>query len=167
MDRNVNGGVRPEQMHRYTAQVVWNRGEQPFVDNRFSRRHTISFDGGTTFAGSSSPHVTRVPFSDPSAADPEELFVASLSSCHMLWFLYIAASRKLRVDSYADRAEGTMEKNRNGKLAISIVTLRPEVAFSGPVLPPWSEVLALHDEAHANCFIANSVLTEVRCEPVP
>jgi organic hydroperoxide reductase OsmC/OhrA len=154
-------------MHTYTAHILWNRGEQPFVDNRFSRRHTISFDGGTVLAGSSSPYVTRVPFSDPSAVDPEETFVSSLSSCHMLWFLYIAASRKLCVDSYSDRAEGTMAKNQNGKLMMSVVTLRPDVVFSGEHLPSWAEVVAMHHEAHDECFIANSVLTEVRCEPVP
>ena len=153
-------------MHTYTAHILWNRGEQPFVDNRFSRRHTISFDGGTVLAGSSSPQITRVPFSDPSAVDPEETFVSSLSSCHMLWFLYIAASRKLCVDSYSDRAEGTMAKNQNGKLMMSVVTLRPDVMFSGEYLPSPAEVVAMHHEAHIECFIANSVLTEIRCEPV-
>ena len=153
-------------MHIYSAHVVWNRGDELFVDNRFSRRHTLSFDGGIVLTGSSSPQVTRVPFSDPAAVDPEEMFVASLSSCHMLWFLYIAARRKFRVDSYSDRADGTMAPNRDGKLMMSTVTLRPEVAFSGESPPSDTEVIAMHHEAHAECFIANSVLTEVRCEPV-
>lgn len=153
-------------MSTHTAHILWNRGEEPFVDNRFSRRHTISFDGGAVLAASSSPHITRVPFSDPSAVDPEETFVSSLSSCHMLWFLYIAASRKICVDSYSDRAEGTLAQNREGKLMMSVVTLRPDVRFSGDVLPSPTEVIALHDEAHHACFIAQSVSTEVRCEPV-
>ena len=153
-------------MHTYTAHILWSRGEQPFVDNRFSRRHVIQFDGGAVLPGSSSPHVTRVPFSDPAAVDPEETLVCSLSSCHMLWFLYIAAARKFRVDSYSDQAEGLMEKNAKGKLFMSVVTLRPEVLFSGERIPTQEEFIAMHHEAHGECFIANSVLTEVRCEPV-
>ena len=153
-------------MHRcYTAQVVWERGSQPFVDNRYSRRHVIRFDGGVEIAGSSSPHSVRVPYSDPHAVDPEEAFVASVSSCHMLWFLSIAAGRKFRVDRYADAAEGVMEKNAAGKLAITVVTLRPDVRFSGDRLPTQDEIRAMHHEAHDECFIANSVRSEVRVEP--
>jgi organic hydroperoxide reductase OsmC/OhrA len=110
--------------------------------------------------------VVRVPLSDPAAVDPEEAFVASLSSCHMLWFLSLAAARGFRVDRYADRAEGVMAKNARGKLFVSTVTLRPAVGCSGERLPSPEEFQALHHEAHAECFIANSVLTEVRCEPV-
>ena len=152
-------------MHTYTAQVVWERGGQPFVDNRYSRRHLIRFDGGVEFAGSSSPHVVRAPLSDPQAVDPEEAFVASLASCHMLWFLSIAAGRKFRVDRYADAAEGVMAKNANGKYAMTVVTLRPDVRFSGDRLPTADEIVAMHHEAHEECYIANSVLTEVRIEP--
>ena len=152
-------------MHRYTAQVVWERGSQSFVDNRYSRRHVIRFDGGVEIAGSSSPHSVRVPYSDPHAVDPEEAFVASVSSCHMLWFLSIAAGRKFRVDRYADAAEGVMEKNAAGKLAITVVTLRPDVRFSGDRLPTQDEIRAMHHEAHDECFIANSVRSEVRVEP--
>ena len=153
-------------MHVYTAQIAWNRGNQPFLDNRYSRRHLMRFDGGAEVAGSSSPHVVRVPFSDPSAVDPEEAFVASLSCCHMLWFLHIAADRRFRVDSYIDNAEGIMEKNANGKLVVSVVTLRPKVVFSGDAVPTKDDILAMHHQAHEDCFIANSVLTAVRCEPV-
>ena len=152
-------------MHRYTAQVVWERGSQSFVDNRYSRRHVIRFDGGVEIAGSSSPHSVRVPYSDPHAVDPEEAFVASVSSCHMLWFLSIAAGRKFRVDRYADAAEGVMEKNAAGKLAITVVTLRPDVRFSGDRLPTQDEIHAMHHEAHDECFIANSVRSEIRVEP--
>lgn len=153
-------------MHSCRAHIMWARGEQPFVDNRYSRRHLISFDGGLTIPGSASPQVVRAPYSDPAAVDPEEAFVASLSSCHMLWFLSIAAARRLRIDSYSDHAEGVMAKNARGKLAMTVVTLRPEVVFSGERSPGREEFLAMHHQAHEECFIANSVLTEVRCEPV-
>jgi len=153
-------------MHRYTAQVLWNRGDQPFIDNRYSRRYLMKFDGGLEAPGSSSPHVVRVPFSDPSALDPEEAFIASLSSCHMLWFLGIASERNFRVDSYVDNAEGVMEKNANGKLFVSTVTLRPETRFSGDHVPTNRQVLSMHHQAHEECFIANSVLTMVHCSPI-
>lgn len=153
-------------MHTYTAQVLWHRGDQAFVDNRYSRRHLLRFDGGLEVPGSSSPHVVRVPLSDPSALDPEEAFVASLSSCHMLWFLGIAAERHFRVDSYVDQAEGVMEKNAKGKLVMSTVVLRPEAIFSGEHRPTPAQILAMHEQAHDECFIANSVLTTVRCSPV-
>ncbi len=115
--------------------------------------------------GSSSPHTVRAPLSDPAAVDPEEAFVASLASCHMLWFLSLAAKRGFRVDSYVDDAEGTMAKNERGKLAITLVTLRPAVEFSGEKLPTREDLEGLHHEAHEECFIANSVRSDVRVEP--
>jgi organic hydroperoxide reductase OsmC/OhrA len=153
-------------MSRYTAEVLWLRGEQDFLSNRYSRRHVLRFDGGIEVPGSSSPHVVPPPMSDSSAVDPEEAFVASLSSCHMLWFLSIAAKRRLCVDRYFDAAIGSLEKNAAGKMAMSVVTLRPEVAFSGEPVPTREQVDQLHHEAHEQCYIANSVKTEVRCEPV-
>jgi organic hydroperoxide reductase OsmC/OhrA len=152
-------------MSNFTAEVIWERGEQAFVDNRYSRRHLIRFDGGAELAGSSSPHVVRPPLSDPSAVDPEEQFVASIASCHMLWFLSLAAASRYRVDSYADTAEGVMEKNAEGRLAVTRVTLRPAVRFSGEKQPSRGELDRLHHEAHESCFIASSVKTEIRCEP--
>ena len=149
----------------HTANVMWERGGEAFVDNRYSRRHVIRFDGGAQVAGSSSPHVMKPPLSDPSAVDPEEMFVASLSSCHMLWFLSLAAKKRWRVDRYEDQAEGVMEKNADGKVAITRVTLRPAVEFSGDKVPSREEIAHLHHEAHEECFIASSVKTEVRCEP--
>jgi organic hydroperoxide reductase OsmC/OhrA len=149
----------------HTAMVVWERGDEAFVDNRYSRRHLIRFDGGAEFAGSSSPAVVRPPLSDPSAVDPEEMFIASLSSCHMLWFLSLAAKEKFRVDRYEDEAEGVMEKNAEGKMAVTRVTLRPRVAFSGEKLPTAHDLERLHHKAHEECFIASSVKTDVRCEP--
>ncbi len=154
-------------MSRYNVHIEWERGaDEPFVDNRYSRRHRMLFDGGAEVAGSSSPHVVRAPLSDPTAVDPEEAFVASLSSCHMLWFLSLAAQAGLRVDRYADDAEGVMAKNAQGKVAITRVTLRPAVKFSGDKLPTRAELDALHHKAHEECFIANSVKSEVRCEPI-
>lgn len=153
-------------MPTYTAHVIWSRGEQPFLDNRYSRRHIIKFDGGAELPGSSSPHIVRVPMSDPTAVDPEETFVASLASCHMLWFLSIAAAHKFRVENYSDQAEGVMAKNEKEKLIMKTVILRPQVSFSGERQPTLTEFLAMHHEAHDECFIASSVLTQVKCEPL-
>ena len=154
-------------MSTYCATISWQRGEQRFTDNKFSRRHAWQFDGGIEVPGSSSPHVVPVPLSDAHAVDPEEAFVASLSSCHMLWFLSIVAKRQFRVDSYVDAAIGTMARNGAGKLAMTRVVLRPKVMFSGERRPDQAEIDAMHHEAHAECFIANSVTTEVVCEPIP
>jgi organic hydroperoxide reductase OsmC/OhrA len=153
-------------MAEYTAEVLWLRNEQDFVSNRYSRKHLLRFDGGIEVAGSASPHVVPLPMSDAEAIDPEEAFVASLSSCHMLWFLSIAAKRKFCVDSYFDAAVGVMGKNADGKVAMLTVTLKPEVKFSGQRLPTHEKIMQMHHEAHEECFIANSVKTEVRCEPV-
>lgn len=153
-------------MTTYTTELLWERGGQDFLDNRYSRRHVLRFDGGLEVPGSSSPHVVRAPMADPAAMDPEEAFVGSLSSCHMLWFLHIAASRKFRVDRYFDAAVGVMAKNADGKLAMTVVTLRPAVSFSGERVPTRAEIDSMHHAAHDECFIANSVKTAVRCEPV-
>lgn len=152
---------------QHEATVTWQRAEgEAFTDNRYSRRHAWRFDGGAEVAASSSPHAVRLPFSDPSAVDPEEAFVASLASCHMLWFLSIAAQRGFCVDRYHDAATGTMQKNAAGKVAITAVTLKPEVHFSGSRVPTPQELAEMHHEAHEQCFIANSVNSEIVCEPV-
>lgn len=151
-------------MSEYIATISWQRNGAVFTDNKYSRVHQWKFDGGVTVPGSSSPHVVRLPFSDPSAVDPEEAFVASLSSCHMLTFLYIAAKRGFVVDSYEDQALGVMEKNGVGKLAMTVVTLRPKIVFSGQE-PTSEESDSMHHQAHEECFIASSVKTDVRCEP--
>ena len=153
-------------MSTYTATIRWKRGDQPFTDNRYSRGHTWLFDGGVEVAGSSSPHTVPPPYSLVNAVDPEEAFVASLSSCHMLWFLSIAAKRGFCVDSYVDNAEGVMARNAFGKFAMTQVTLRPKVVFVGDPLPAISDVDSMHHKAHTECFIANSVKTEVHCEPI-
>lgn len=153
-------------MHRYTATVEWERGEQVFTDNRYGRGHALRFDGGAELRGSASPLVVRPPLSDLAGVDPEEMFVASLSSCHMLWFLDVTRRAGFRVDRYRDEAEGFMEKNAEGKVAITRVVLHPDVAFSGEKLPARAEVEALHHRAHEECYIASSVKSEVAIEPV-
>ena len=153
--------------HEYQAEVRWQRGErEAFTDQRYSRRHTLRFDGDVEVAGSASPAVVPLPMSDAAAVDPEELFVASLAACHMLWFLSIAAGQGFRADTYSDAARGVMAKNAAGRLAMTVVTLRPTVHFSGARVPTRQQIEAMHHEAHAECFIANSVKTEVRCEPM-
>lgn len=153
-------------MSHYSAETLWERKDADFLDNRYSRRHLLRFDGGLEVPGSSSPSVVPLPMSDASALDPEEAFVSSLSSCHMLWFLTMAVKRKFRVDRYFDAATGVMEKNAEGRVAMTVVTLHPEVTFSGERQPSREELDKLHHDAHEACFIANSVKTDVRCEPV-
>ena len=152
--------------HQYSAEIIWERGDAVFSDNRYSRRHLWRFDGGLEVPASSAPQSVPVPMSDPTAVDPEEAFIASLSSCHMLWFLAIAGKRKFRVDRYRDQASGILEKNPAGKLWVSVVTLHPEVQFSGELLPTPQQIEDMHHSAHAECYIANSVSSQVRVEPV-
>lgn len=155
-------------MTTHTAEVTWCRTDsQPFIDGRYSRRHTLCFDGGIEVPGSASPHIVPVPYAATDAIDPEEAFVSALSSCHMLWFLSIAARRGFVVDRYHDIAEGVMDRNAKGKLMMARVTLRPAVTFSGAKHPTPVELEQLHHQAHEECYIANSVQTEVRCEPRP
>jgi organic hydroperoxide reductase OsmC/OhrA len=152
--------------HAYRATVLWRRGEQSFADNRYSRGHVWRFDGDIEVPASSSPFV--VPnYSVARAVDPEEAFVASLSSCHMLFFLSFAARAGFIIDSYEDEARGEMAKNTAGKLFVSKVTLRPVIAFSGDKRPSEADIAALHHRSHEECFIANSVKTEVVTDIVP
>lgn len=152
-------------MNTHLAHVEWQRGSARFTDNRYSRVHAWIFDGGARIAASSSPHVVRVPLSDPTLVDPEEAFVASLASCHMLWFLSIAAARGWTVDDYSDDAFGHMGTDGNGREMVAEVVLRPRVRFAGAAPMP-DEFHAAHAEAHDNCFLANSVRTRVVHEPV-
>jgi organic hydroperoxide reductase OsmC/OhrA len=152
-------------MATYTATVIWTRGDSVFTDKRYSRAHQWHFDGGAQVAASASPHVVPLPFADPSGVDPEEAFVASLSSCHMLWFLALAAQQGFRVDSYRDEARGELGKNAEGREAMLRVVLHPQIAFSGGKAPSPEELDRLHEDSHHRCFIANSVRTEVRVEP--
>src|SRR5262245_16656066 len=152
-------------MSQHTAVIAWERKGAVFTDGRFSRYHRWIFYGGVEIGASASPLVVPIPFSVEQAVDPEEAFVAALASCHMLWFLVLAASRGFVVDSYRDEARGVMAKNASDKLAMTEVVLRPEVGFATGKQPSDAEHRATHHEAHERCFIASSVKTEVRCEP--
>jgi organic hydroperoxide reductase OsmC/OhrA len=151
-------------MSEHFATVEWARSDQPFADTRYSRAHDWTFDGGAVVRGSSAPTSVAVPMSDPAAVDPEEAFVAALSSCHMLFFLAYAAKAGFVVDRYHDAAIGVLGKDERGKVSMTMVRLRPVVDFSGAA--PDAEAIAdLHHRAHEACYIANSVRTEVRVEP--
>lgn len=152
-------------MSEYYAKIVWNRGsDENYIDNKYSRGHEWSFDGGVTVPASSSPHVVPLPYSVEANVDPEEAFVASLSSCHMLFFLSIAAKRQFIIDGYIDNAIGVVEKDSDGKISMTKVTLRPEVNFSGDRQPSIEQLEKMHHQSHEQCFIANSVKTEVVTE---
>ena len=151
-------------MAEYKAVIAWDRKGAVFTDNRYSRAHRWLFDGGIEVPASSSPQVVPVPLSLAAAVDPEEAFVASLSSCHMLWFLFFAAKHGFVVDSYRDEAIGTMAKDEAGKQWVARVTLRPQTTFGGERRPSSSDLQAMHETAHEECFIARSVKTDVRCE---
>lgn len=151
-------------MHRYEARIAWNRDGAAFIDNRYSRGHEWSFDGGIRVPASSSPSVVPAPMSIAAAVDPEEALVASASSCHMLWFLNLAARQGFVVERYEDDAFGVMEKNARGRLAFTRITLRPDIVFAGSRTPTDEELAALHHRAHDECFIANSLNFEVVVE---
>jgi organic hydroperoxide reductase OsmC/OhrA len=153
-------------MSGHRATIEW-RLDGDFLARRYSRAHTLSFDGGLTVPGSASPHVVPLPFSREDALDPEAAFTASLSSCHMLWFLDFAARAGFEALAYHDEAEGILDRDADGKTAMTKVVLRPAVQFSGAKTPMAEELAALHHRAHAACFIANSVKTEVVVEPRP
>lgn len=151
-------------MSSYKATVLWARGESRFIDMRYSRAHRWVFDGAEVPA-SASPQVVQPPMSDEAAVDPEEAFVASLSSCHMLWFLALAAKAGFVIDRYEDQAEGVLEKDERGRMAMTRVTLRPSVTYDGTA-PGERDEAAMHHQAHELCYIANSVLTHIQVEPV-
>ena len=145
---------------QYNATIFWKRGTERFVDNKYSRAHQWVFNSGTTIAASSSPHIVPLPYSVEENIDPEEAFVASLSSCHMLFYLSIAAKKNWVIDSYEDSASGTLEKNEEGKLAMTKVMLDPDIRYSGET-PSKEQEAEIHHLAHEACFIASSVKTIV------
>jgi organic hydroperoxide reductase OsmC/OhrA len=151
-------------MASYGCTVEWHRGEAAFTDQKYSRAHAWRFDGGAVVPASSSPHSVRVPFSDAAAVDPEEALVAAVSSCHMLWFLSIAAQRGFVIDSYRDAAQGRMGAFEDGRRGIVEVLLRPDVAIASSLTPSGGEIDALHHEAHEQCDIAHSIRGEVRVQ---
>ena len=151
-------------MSTYTATIRWSRkGEGDFSKGQYSRAHIWLFDGGARVEASASPQIVPVPWSDPGGIDPEEAFVASLSSCHMLFFVDFARRAGLVLDQYEDTAEGALEKRSDGRLAMTRVILHPRLMWNGE--PPDEATIAdLHHRAHEACFIANSVTTEVNVE---
>ncbi|MEM4986970.1 OsmC family protein [Collimonas sp. H4R21] len=151
-------------MSIHVATIAWERADAVFTDNRYSRAHSWHFDGGAVVPASSSPHVVRAPLSNPANVDPEEAFVASLSSCHMLWFLDIARSAGYLVERYVDQAKGHMERAADGKSWIALVELAPAVAFSGAKIPDDAVLRHLHHQAHEECFLARSVKSEIRID---
>ena len=147
-------------MARYTADLSWslNSGED-IMKGRYSRGHTIGFDGGTTIPGSASPHVVGK-WAVEAAVDPEEMLVTAISACHMLTFLHISRRAGFGNAAYRDHADGVMEETAPGRHAVTKVTLHPQIEWIGKP-PDRAKSDAMHHEAHEQCFIANSVKTEV------
>lgn len=148
-------------MSEYVATIRWQRGEQEFIDDRYSRGHQWEFDGGVTVPASASPSIVPLPMSVAENVDPEEAFVASLSSCHMLFFLSLAAKRGFVLDEYTDGAVGYLGKSDDGKMAMTRVVLKPDTRWSGEKIPSRQQIHKMHHRAHDLCFIANSVTSEV------
>jgi len=151
-------------MSEHKAKISWTQTQGDFLKGTYSREHTWAFDGGVTVPASSSPAAVRVPFSNPANVDPEEAYVASLSSCHMLTFLYVASRKGFEISAYEDEAVGVMTKNERGIPWVSSVTLHPRITYSGDRKPTAEEETQMHHDAHAGCFIANSVKTDVKVE---
>ena len=151
-------------MHTYKACIHWKRKDDRFTDNRYSRAHTWTFDGGVSVPASSSPASVPLPYSAENAVDPEEALVAAASSCHMLWFLSLAARAGFLIESYNDEAYGVLEKDASGRLSMTRITLRPQTVWGGERTPGPEEIAALHRAAHDECYIANSLKGEVIVE---
>jgi organic hydroperoxide reductase OsmC/OhrA len=148
-------------MSEHKATISWTLKGPDFLKGKYSREHTWRFDGGVTVPASASPSVVPVPYSNPADVDPEEAFVASVSSCHMLTYLYLACQQGFQVDSYHDEAVGMMTKNESGVPWVSSVTLHPRIVYSGDKLPTPADEERLHHLAHEQCFISSSIKTEV------
>lgn len=155
---------RDGDMH-YQALVEWSREGAVFRGQRYSRVHRWRFDGGAELRASSSPHVVKGSNSDPSAVDPEEGFLAAVSSCHMLWFLSVAADKGYVVDDYRDEPTGAMSAVSGGRQALTHVVLRPEVKFAPETPCAGAQLEALHHEAHSQCFLASALRYPLRIEP--
>ncbi len=149
-------------MAQHIASIHWQFDGGDFRKGRYSRAHTWRFDGGVEVPASPSPHVVPAPWSDAAAVDPEEAFVASLASCHMMTFLFLASRAGFLVERYDDDAVGTMVKNERGRWWVNEVVLKPRIVYGGDKLPSAEDIDHLHHAAHEECFIANSVKTEIR-----
>jgi organic hydroperoxide reductase OsmC/OhrA len=154
-------------MSEHKAMIRWRGNGPDFLKGKYSREHTWTFDGGASVPASASPAVVPAPWSNPAHVDPEEAFVASLASCHLLTFLYLAGQQGFQIDSYDDEAVGVMAKNEKGVPWVSRVTLHPRIVFGGDKRPTPAEEEKLHHQVHEQCFIANSVKTEVVVQPIP
>src|SRR5580658_4177137 len=152
-------------MAEHKATIEWKNNGPDFLKGRYSREHTWTFDGGLTVPASSSPSVVPVPMSNPANVDPEEAFVAAVSSCHMLTFLFLASQAQFQIDSYEDDAVGVMTKNEKGVPWVSAITLHPKITYNGAKQPTAAELEALHHKAHEQCFIAASIKTQVTVSP--
>jgi organic hydroperoxide reductase OsmC/OhrA len=154
-------------MSEHTATVRWScsASSDDFRKGRYSRAHEWSFDGGLTVPASPSPLVVRAPWSDPAGVDPEEAFVASIASCHMLTFLYLAGRDGFEIARYEDEAVGTMTKNERGVPWVSSVKLSPVIEWREGFAPTAEQEEALHHRAHDECFISNSVKTAIHVAP--
>jgi organic hydroperoxide reductase OsmC/OhrA len=150
--------------HEYLAEIRWTRDNAAFLDGRYSRAHRWVFDGEIEVPASSSPLTVRVPFSKEDAVDPEEALVAAVASCHMLFFLFHAAKAGFLIDAYTDRAIGILGKNEAGRVAMTAIKLRPDIAFVGEKRPTPDELLALHERSHADCYISNSLTSTITVE---
>ena len=148
-------------MSTHRATIRWTCAGTDFISGRYSREHTWSFDGGVVVPASPSPSVVPAPWSNPEHVDPEEAYVAAVSSCHMLTFLYLAGKQGFQVDSYEDEAIGAMTLNERGTPWVSSITLQPKIRYGGSRQPDPSEAARLHHEAHEQCFIAQSIKTDV------
>jgi organic hydroperoxide reductase OsmC/OhrA len=149
---------------QFEAKLEWQRKGQPFLDQKYSRAHEWIFDGGLRVPASSSPLSVPLPMSNADSVDPEEALVAAASSCHMLFFLSIAAKRGHTVESYSDHAVGLLEKDKQGRMSMTNITLRPNIVFAGTAWPGEEEIAAIHHESHEKCYIANSLKTEITVE---
>ena len=151
-------------METHLATIRWyaSPGEN-FAKGQYSRAHSWSFDGLANVAASASPHIVPMPWANPDAIDPEEAFVASAASCHMLFFLDFARQAGLVVTGYEDEAEGEMHKGSDGKTRITRIALRPRIVFAGEA-PEQAVIDELHHKSHEACFIANSITTEIVVE---
>ncbi len=152
-------------MSEHKATVRWALQGGEFLKGRYSREHTWTFDGGVTVPASPSPAAVPAPYSNPAHVDPEEAYVASISSCHMLTYLFVAARQGFLVERYEDEAVGVMRKNERGAIWVSAVTLNPKIVYGGEKRPSAADEERLHHLAHEQCFIANSVKTEITVKP--
>ena len=153
-------------MSEYKAKISWKNTSPEFLKGKYSREHTWTFDGGFTVPASASPSVVPAPYSNPANVDPEEAFVASVSSCHMLTYVYLAYRQGFQVDSYEDEAVGTMTKNERGVPWMSLIQLNPRISYSGEKTPSAEDIQQLHHLAHEQCYIANSIKTDVKVSSV-